>query len=315
MKPDRQHVAIAVMALLAAVLRLADADPRFSLGLGIAAVSLAAIKAAWLWAPFRKLVRFLTVEQWKKIDEATVRKPDEAGRVDYKVCIILITVAVVLTLQEYYGSHDTYEKWFPFDGSDNWELWGFVWWAGWRACGYVLVPILVIKLLLPGEKLADYNLSFKGFFSHIKLYAGMFLLIFPVVLWASTTPAFRHMYPFYRFANRSYGDLIKWELIYAAQFTSLEFFFRGFILQGLRRALGANAVFVMAVPYCMIHYGKPFPETIGAIFAGIILGTFAMRTKSIWGGVMIHVGVAISMDMLAMRACPAMGSGHFCHSK
>ncbi len=63
----------------------------------------------------------------------------------------------------------------------------------------------------------------------------------------------------------------------------------------------------------MIHfYGKPFPETIGAIFAGIILGTLAMRTRSIWGGVLIHVGVAMTMDALALQHCPPAESGLPC---
>ena len=104
-----------------------------------------------------------------------------------------------------------------------------------------------------------------------------------------------------------------WEVLYAAQFVSLEFFFRGFLLQGLRRALGSNAIFVMIVPYCMIHYGKPLPETLGAIGAGLILGTLAMRTRSIWGGVLIHIGVAMTMDVLALRGCPPIGSTRFCH--
>ncbi len=60
----------------------------------------------------------------------------------------------------------------------------------------------------------------------------------------------------------------------------------------------------MIVPYCMIHYGKPMPETLGAIGAGLILGTLAMRTKSIWGGVLIHIGVAMTMDVLALQGCP-----------
>ena len=53
--------------------------------------------------------------------------------------------------------------------------------------------------------------------------------------------------------------------------------------------------------------------SIGAIFAGLLLGTLAMRTRSIWGGVLIHAGVAISMDVLALRGCPPIGSGEFCH--
>ena len=49
-----------------------------------------------------------------------------------------------------------------------------------------------------------------------------------------------------------------------------------------------------------------------AIGAGLILGTLAMRTRSIWGGVLIHVGVAMTMDVLALGACPPIGSRHSC---
>ena len=65
----------------------------------------------------------------------------------------------------------------------------------------------------------------------------------------------------------------------------------------------------MIVPHCMIHYPKPLPETLGAILAGIALGTLAMRTRSIWGGVFIHVGVALTMDWLAVAQCPPPGEG------
>ena len=54
------------------------------------------------------------------------------------------------------------------------------------------------------------------------------------------------------------------------------------------------------------------PETFGAIGAGLILGTLAMRTRSIWGGVLIHVGVAMTMDVLALAGCPPIGSGRYC---
>ena len=96
--------------------------------------------------------------------------------------------------------------------------------------------------------------------------------------------------------------LLLWELLYIAQFVTLEMFFRGFMLHGLRRSFGANAIFVMMVPYFMIHFNKPMPEAVGAIGAGLILGTLAMRTRSIWGGAAIHVAVAVTMDLLALRA-------------
>jgi CAAX protease family protein len=177
--------------------------------------------------------------------------------------------------------------------------------------GYVFMPLITIALM-PRERIRDYHFSLAGFTKHLWIYVLLFTLITPAVMVASTTQSFRHTYPFYRLANRSHFDLWTWEAFYAAQFVSLEIFFRGFLLHGLRRAFGANAIFVMIVPYCMIHYGKPLPETLGAIGAGVILGTVAMRTKSIWGGVLIHIGVAMTMDILALRGCPPFGSNRFC---
>jgi membrane protease YdiL (CAAX protease family) len=272
-------------------------------------------RASLRWIPVLPQIRVwlsrFSLDQWRAIDAETVRDPGDAGRTSVQVLAVLVTVAVSLTLQEYFGGHDTYERLFPPDGSRYWELRGFAWWSGWRVFGYVVIPMIVLACL-PGQRIRDYHVSPRGFFKHLWIYALLFGLVLPAVLYASTTQAFRQTYPFYRIANRSGTDLVLWELIYGAQFLSLEFFFRGFVLHGLRRALGANAIFVMLVPYCMIHYGKPFPETLGAIGAGLILGTLAMRTRSIWGGVLIHVGVAATMDVLALRGCPPFG-GSPCH--
>jgi membrane protease YdiL (CAAX protease family) len=274
-------------------------------------VALLAIALGTRYLRLPALLRRISIDQWRAIDAETERSPEEAGGSSVLVLVVLLTVAGALTLQEYIGGHDTYQRWFPPDGSRYWELRGYAWWSGWRVLGYVIIPMLVIACL-PGQRIRDYHISPRGFFRHLGIYAGLFATVLPAVLYASTTAAFRNTYPFYRIANRSYTDLVIWELLYAAQFLSLEFFFRGFLLQGLRRVLGANAIFVMLVPYCMIHYGKPLPETIGAIGAGLILGTLAMRTRSIWGGVLIHVGVATTMDVLALRGCPPIG-GTPCH--
>jgi len=255
--------------------------------------------------------RPISTDQWRAIDVETARDPGDAGSTSVTVLMVLVTVAACLTLQEYLGGHDTYDRLFPRDGSHYWELRGYAWWSGWRVLGYAIVPMLVLACL-PGQRIRDYHVSLRGFGKHLWIYGELFAAVLPFVLLASTTGSFRHTYPFYRIANRSYADLVMWEALYAVQFLALEFFFRGFILQGLRRALGANAIFVMLVPYCMIHYGKPLPETLGAIGAGLILGTLAMRTRSIWGGVLIHVGVATTMDVLALRGCPPFG-GAPCH--
>jgi membrane protease YdiL (CAAX protease family) len=249
------------------------------------------------------LYRFFT-HQWRKIDEETERQPGDAGQYSSSILLILVICAVTLTLQEYIGDRATFARWFPSTMSGRYgELYSYAWWSGWRMTGYVIIPSIAI-LLMPNQRWRDYHVSSKGFFSHLWIYLVLFALILAPVIMASKTPSFRHTYPFYRWANRSSTDLWIWEGLYGVQFLALEFFFRGFMLQGLRRALGANAIFIMIVPYCMIHYGKPLPETLGAIGAGILLGTMAMRTRSIWGGVLIHLGVAVTMDVMALQGCP-----------
>jgi membrane protease YdiL (CAAX protease family) len=91
-----------------------------------------------------------------------------------------------------------------------------------------------------------------------------------------------------------------WELSYGLQFLMLELFFRGFLIFALARVIGSLAIFVMIVPYAMIHFSKPLPECLGSIIAGLALGTVALRTGSIAGGVLVHCAVAWSMDLLAL---------------
>jgi membrane protease YdiL (CAAX protease family) len=243
---------------------------------------------------------------WRAIDEEARREGGLQGAFDWRVLVILVAACVSLTLQEYVGDRNFYQDAFPYDRQhpdEYWELKGFGWWTAWRVGGYLLFPMLVV-LCMPGERLRDYHLSPRGFIKHLWIYVVLFALVAPAVWAVSHWDSFQQTYPFYKRANRSSFDFWSWEAMYAMQFLSLEFFFRGFLLQGLRRCMGSNAIFVMIVPYCMIHYGKPMAETFGAIGAGIILGTLAMRTRSIWGGVVIHVGVATMMDALAVGYCP-----------
>jgi membrane protease YdiL (CAAX protease family) len=67
-------------------------------------------------------------------------------------------------------------------------------------------------------------------------------------------------------------------------------------------------VFVAVAPYCMIHFTKPLLEVLAAIPAGIVLGLLAMRARSIWGGAALHVGVAWTMDALALAKTSGLPS-------
>jgi membrane protease YdiL (CAAX protease family) len=252
-----------------------------------------------------RLLRRLFLDTWRQLDaEGDAERAARGGRFDPRPLVVLVAVCLGITLQEYVGDRAVFKRYLPALAAGEYgELREFVWWTFWRFFGYVVVPVVAI-LALPGERLRDYYVSPVGFVKKLWIYLGLFALVLPAVLVASTFRDFRLIYPFYKLANRSLTDLLAWEAMYAVQFLSLEFFFRGFMLKALKPRFGAHAIFVMIVPYCMIHFGKSALETLAAIIAGVVLGTLAMRTRSIWGGVVIHVAVALTMDLLALQSCP-----------
>ncbi len=245
-------------------------------------------------------------------DERRAREERKAGH-DWRPLIAMVVGALMLTAMEYIGHRPTFEKllsslidsygehslWAEARDSQFFELFTFVYWSGWRVLGYFIVPALVVKFVFKAP-LNEYGLRGRGFQKHLWVYGVFYCIVLVGVVAVSYTRAFSTHYPFYDHASRSWGDFAMWECLYAAQFFSLEFFFRGFWLRACKTQMGSGAVLAMIVPYCMIHYGKPLPETLGAIFAGLALGTLAMRTRSIWGGIMIHVGIAVSMDVAAL---------------
>lgn len=266
------------------------------------------------------------LEEWRRLDaqaDASRKARAAAGKGwDWHPLGAMVVGAVCLAIMEYFGHHrgmgngfDAFLDWtatFNHDGSpanvfgeiqtsDRWrELWGYGWWSLWRFLGYFVIPVLFIKFVFR-ERIVDHGLETKGFFEHAWIYGLGYAVVFVCVLGVTAfDPHFRTYYPFYNLCRRSWLDFGIWECLYALQFFSLEFFFRGFWLKSMKNSMGSQAIFAMMVPYCMIHFGKPFLETMGAIIAGIFLGTLSMKTRSIWSGFLLHVSVAITMDLVAL---------------
>lgn len=179
------------------------------------------------------------------------------------------------------------------------ELCGYVWWTGCHLLAFILIPFALIKWGFR-DSIRNYGWRWNQVHEH---WQGYILLLTPILLFVflvSLGKDFVNHYPFYNYAGRSWFDLLAWEFLYLCQFVFLEFFFRGFMLNALRPALGANAIWVMCVPYMMIHLPKLWLEATGAILFGLFLGILALQSRSIWGGVFVHAGVAVSMDIAAL---------------
>lgn len=163
---------------------------------------------------------------------------------------------------------------------------------------YFVLPAIVVRRVF-GHRLADYGLTTRGFAKHLPLYLALFVPVAGLVLLVAASPDFQSKYPLYRdFVG--IGDLLAWEVFYGLQFFALEFFFRGFLIHGVKDRMGVAGVVAMVMPYVMIHFSKPLYEAVGAIIAGTVLGLVSLRTGSIAGGVFIHIGVAWTMDAAAL---------------
>jgi hypothetical protein len=175
----------------------------------------------------------------------------------------------------------------------------------WWAIGCVLLTLLIPMALLrvvAGVTPRECGLRLKGTLRDAPAYLLLLVVFWPVVWLASRRPDFLATYPFYRPPRGPLGaDYLVFEGAYCLQFLSVEYFFRGVIVLGLKPLLGRASILVMLAPYCMIHFHKPMLEAYGAIGAGLVLGHLAWRTGTVVYGWFLHYAVALSMDLLALH--------------
>lgn len=254
---------------------------------------------------------------WRDLDIEAQRERGRAlaeGKWDTRPAAAFVILGLVLTMQEYYGGGQFYQsviREYLIAHEKGWlkgivnfakydQLYSYAWWAFARVLGYVIIPLPLWKLIYRKDSLLDMGFRVKGFFRHAWIYVTCLFVVLPAMLVVSRQPDFGNYYPFYKLSSRSWFDLVIWESMYFAQFLALEIFFRGWLIGALRKTLGSGAIFAMAIPYCMIHYGKPYLEANGAIVAGIFLGSLSMKTRSIYAGFLVHITVALLMDLLSL---------------
>lgn len=121
-----------------------------------------------------------------------------------------------------------------------------------------------------------------------------------ILIWfVSATPAFAEKYPHLQSAKTDWGTLLIYETGMLLYMIAWEFIWRGFMLFGLEKKFGYYSVLIQMIPFVILHNGKPFLETFGAIFGGIALGILALRTRSIYYCIVIHIGVMYSIDLIS----------------
>lgn len=165
----------------------------------------------------------------------------------------------------------------------------------------LLIPVFIIWLIKDSANQPFYGTKQ---LDNVKPYIIMLLIMLPLIALASTQKDFLHMYPKAKLLSgipmNGWAD--KWryvlfELSYGFDFVSIEFFFRGFLILALMRICGQHCIIPVACFYCTIHFGKPLGEAISSFFGGMLLGIVSYNTRSIWGGLLVHLGIAWMMEI------------------
>ena len=225
-------------------------------------------------------------------------------RMRRETLVVASTALLYLAALWMFGREGNFRRWFA---GHEWEsqlapLYPFFYFSA--SCVVARSVLPVITGLFLGRRPADYGWRFHGTFKLAWVYLAAVIVVVPFVFYAATLPSFLHRYPLgspiIKGNEMAVEHFVIYQLAYAFVFISGESFWRGYILFGLSRELGYLALFFMVGPYVVTHYGKPMPETFGAIATGLFLGYLALQHRSFWLGVAAHWSIAMLMDVLAI---------------
>jgi membrane protease YdiL (CAAX protease family) len=175
------------------------------------------------------------------------------------------------------------------------------------------IPLLVLLLVLRQEP-ADFGFTVgdagKGW-----LYVAIaFLLFVPVILLFAPSPGAQEYYISWLGSSRAilsplwngsgyiggqldWGRLAYHEVVMGFYMFGWEFFFRGFLLNGLRKISPLwIAILIQAVLFTALHWSKPLSEVASSFPGAIIMALIAIRCRSFVPCFLLHFLVSAGFD-------------------
>ena len=218
------------------------------------------------------------------------------SRKDIPYYIILLSAPVLLTIYRYHGYPGTFNLWSDF----GWPVDQAVAVTQFFIFFILVLVIPALYILLGTDKrMRDFGASLGDYRFGLKLLGLIPLVILPVIYFAAKMPDVRSEYPLAKSLLTDQSHLLGYELAYVLlYYIAWEFFFRGFILFGLKEKYGAvAAILIQTISSCLVHIDKPEGEIIGSIIVGILFGMIALRTRSIWYVVILHASIGVLTDL------------------
>jgi membrane protease YdiL (CAAX protease family) len=216
------------------------------------------------------------------------------GTGELKPTVILMMSALMLTIHRYFGSME-----FAISTAQTVtesQAAFFMFLSAFLLFG--IVPLALVILVFR-ESPMMYGLRLGRWKEGLTLNAILFPIIALALLYpASQTEEMRAFYPFDKSASSSVASFIQFEFVRGVFFyTAWEFFFRGFMLFGLRRRVGDwLAICIQTIPSCLWHVGMPTGEIFSSIAGGILFGIMALRTQSILWPLLLHYLIGVGLD-------------------
>ena len=213
---------------------------------------------------------------------------------------IMLIVPVLLTVWVYFGKQDAFVRFFPVADNRYRDLYSTLYEFGSAFLLMFGIPALFIRLVFR-ERLRDYGLRAGNWKTGLKWIVFLLPVMVLTAFLAAAGADMQAEYPLVKSAAAVPHFLLAAEAAYLIYYLGWEFCFRGFMLFGLEERLGAlPAVLIQMIPSTLVHIGKPFGETIGAVFGGLLFGYLALRTRSIWTPLLLHAVLGISTDLFVL---------------
>lgn len=227
-----------------------------------------------------------------------------------QAAIVMIAATLLVLLQLQIGGTRFYETVLgnPF-GFEDVRLGGWAWWFGTQGVTGFVIPALILLVgyrMRPREAglgLGDWKLA--------STIAALYVPLVIVGTWVLSDGAeFQRQYPHYLGAQMDWGVFVLYELLFLFYWLGWEYLWRGFVLFGTQRALGAPlAIVAQTVPFAILHADKPVAEAYLSVLGGLALGALVWRCRSFWIAVPIHAAQMLALDLFCTLRARTGASG------
>jgi membrane protease YdiL (CAAX protease family) len=227
-----------------------------------------------------------------------------AKEAEKKSFIILLSVPIIFAIWKFQGSPVFFDKNLStmFNSSANLPFLRIVYYGFSSIFFLFLIPALIIKKVFK-ENLSDYGIRFADGKFGLKVILIAFPLIFISMYPTSFNQDYQALNPMYPGAGSSLTTFVLYSFVYGLYYIGWEFFFRGFMLFGLRKRFGdLYAVLIQTLPSAIAHIGRPEGEFISSIFAGIAFGFLVLKSRSLWYVLVLHWLIGLGCDVLCLLA-------------